>query len=52
MPALNGVFKTEPLSAVELALAAAVAGLVFVAVETEKWAKRRRGGREPLAARA
>jgi len=46
VPALNGVFKTEPLSAVELALAAAVAGLVFVAVETEKWAKRRRGRSE------
>jgi Ca2+-transporting ATPase len=52
VPALNGVFKTEPLSAVELTLAAAVAGLVFVAVEIEKWTKRRRGRREPAAAGA
>ena len=52
VPALNGVFKTEPLSAVELTLAAAVAGLVFVAVEIEKWTKRRRGEPEPFAAAA
>ena len=42
IPALNAVFKTEPLSAVELGLAVAVAGVVFVAVEIEKWTKRRR----------
>jgi Ca2+-transporting ATPase len=52
VPALNGVFKTEPLSAVELTLAAAAAGLIFLAVEIEKWTKRRRGGGAPLAARA
>jgi Ca2+-transporting ATPase len=52
VPALNGVFKTEPLSAVELTLVAAGAALVFLAVEVEKWTKRRRAGREPLAARA
>jgi Ca2+-transporting ATPase len=49
VPALNRVFKTEPLSAVELVLAVAIAGLVFVAVEIEKWMKRRRGERELLA---
>ena len=49
VPALNGVFKTEPLSALELALAVAVGGVVFVAVEVEKWTKRRRGERESPA---
>ncbi len=41
VPALNDVFKTEPLSAGELALAVAVAAVIFVAVEIEKWVKRR-----------
>jgi Ca2+-transporting ATPase len=49
VPVLSGVFKTEPLSAAELALVVAVAAIVFVAVEVEKWMKRRRGSREPLA---
>jgi len=48
VPALNSVFKTAPLSA--LALAVAIAGLVLVAVEIERWTKRRRGGRESLVA--
>jgi len=34
----------------ELALAVAIAGLVLVAVEIERWTKRRRGGRESLVA--
>ncbi|MBI3107651.1 MAG: cation transporting ATPase C-terminal domain-containing protein, partial [Candidatus Rokubacteria bacterium] len=51
VPALNVVFNTSPLSAAELALAVGTASLVFVAVEIEKWTKRRRGGRESLAAR-
>ena len=50
-PALNVVFNTSPLSAAELALAVGIASMVFVAVEIEKWTKRRRSGREPLAAR-
>ena len=50
VPALNSVFKTAPLSALELALAVAIAGLVLVAVEIERWTKRRRGGRESLVA--
>jgi len=37
VPALNPVFKTEPLSAAELALCFAAALLVFVIVEIEKW---------------
>jgi len=44
VPGLNGVFKTEPLSAGEVALAVAAAAVIFVAVEIEKWVKRRRGG--------
>ncbi len=43
VPALNDVFRTEPLSAGELALAVAAAAVIFVAVEIEKWAKRRAG---------
>jgi Ca2+-transporting ATPase len=41
VPALNDVFRTQPLSAGELALTLAIAGVVFVAVEIEKWVKRR-----------
>jgi Ca2+-transporting ATPase len=42
VPALNPVFKTEPLTAVELAIALALSSVVFVAVEIEKFIKRRR----------
>jgi Ca2+-transporting ATPase len=41
VPALQGVFKTEPLSAGEIALAVAAAAAIFVAVEIEKWVRRR-----------
>jgi Ca2+-transporting ATPase len=41
VPALNGIFKTAPLSPAELAATAAIAAVVFVAVEVEKWVKRR-----------
>jgi Ca2+-transporting ATPase len=41
VPALNRIFKTEPLSPAELAATLAVAAVVFVAVEIEKWVKRR-----------
>jgi Ca2+-transporting ATPase len=45
VPALNPIFKTEPLSAGELAICIAAAALVWVAVEIEKaW---RRGRRFP-----
>jgi P-type Ca2+ transporter type 2C len=40
-PALNSIFKTAPLSAAELAATVAIAAVVFVAVEVEKWIKRR-----------
>jgi Ca2+-transporting ATPase len=40
-PALNPIFKTEPLTALELAIAILVPALVLVAVELEKLAIRR-----------
>ena len=42
MPALQSIFKTQPLSAVELALALMLSVVVFFAVETEKFFKRKR----------
>jgi Ca2+-transporting ATPase len=41
VPFMNRVFKTEPLSALELALTLALSSVVFFAVEMEKWVKRR-----------
>jgi Ca2+-transporting ATPase len=41
VPALNSVFKTAPLSLTELAITLAIAAVVFVAVEVEKWVRRR-----------
>jgi P-type Ca2+ transporter type 2C len=41
VPALNSIFKTVPLSPAELAATLAGAAVVFVAVEIEKWMKRR-----------
>lgn len=40
VPALNRVFRTEPLGAVELAVTVALASVVFVAVEVEKAVRR------------
>jgi Ca2+-transporting ATPase len=40
VPFFNGLFHTEPLSGMELLIVAAVSGLVFIAVEIEKWVKR------------
>jgi Ca2+-transporting ATPase len=40
-PPLNRVLETQPLDAIELALCLAVSGVVMLAVEAEKWAKRR-----------
>jgi len=39
IPALNSVFKTEPLTAGELFLVFGLSSLVFVAVEIEKFFK-------------
>jgi len=45
VPVLRPVFKTEPLGPAELAWALAAAGVVFMAVEIEKWTMRRRDRR-------
>ena len=41
VPALNRIFKTEPLSAIELIATVLLSAVVFVAVEIEKWMVRR-----------
>lgn len=41
-PTLNDVFKTRPLSAIDLAATVAFASTIFWAVEIEKWMRRRR----------
>jgi len=42
IPALNPVFKTEPLTLNELALTLILSSVVFFAVEIEKWWKRKK----------
>lgn len=46
VPFLNTVFHTEPLSAMELTVTLLLSSVIFIAVETEKWMKRRRGAGE------
>jgi Ca2+-transporting ATPase len=41
VPALNPIFHTEPLTAVELGICLLLSGVVFVAVEIEKALTRR-----------
>jgi len=41
VPTLNSIFKTAPLSLLEFAITLAIAAVVFIAVEVEKWVKRR-----------
>jgi P-type Ca2+ transporter type 2C len=41
LPALNALFKTEALAAVELAFCLAMSAIVLFAVEVEKWLMRR-----------
>ena len=43
IPALNPVFRTEPLTLSELTLTIALSSVVFFAVEIEKWRKRKKG---------
>jgi Ca2+-transporting ATPase len=41
LPALNPIFRTEPLTAGELAACFAISSVVFWGVEAEKWLVRR-----------
>jgi Ca2+-transporting ATPase len=41
LPWFNQVFRTEPLTLVELAICFAMSSVVFVGVELEKWARRK-----------
>lgn len=52
VPAAQAIFKTEPLSAVELLICALAAAIIFTCVEAEKWMIRRgwiytAGGKSP-----
>jgi Ca2+-transporting ATPase len=38
-PALNSIFKTQPLTFLELTLSIGLSSLIFIAVEIEKWLK-------------
>jgi Ca2+-transporting ATPase len=42
VPFLNPIFKTQPLSMYELSLTLGISSIVFLAVEFEKWWKRRK----------
>jgi Ca2+-transporting ATPase len=41
LPALQGLFDTEPLAPVQLAVVLAASTVAFIAVEIEKWVRRR-----------
>ena len=41
VPVLQGVFRTTPLTIFELIACIAIASVVFLAVEAEKWIRRR-----------
>jgi Ca2+-transporting ATPase len=43
LPFMHDLFRTQPLSAADLAVCVASASVVFWAVELEKWLGRRRG---------
>ncbi|BCS52500.1 cation-translocating P-type ATPase [Geobacter sp. SVR] len=44
-PFLNRIFRTQPLPLPDLLLALALSSTVFLAVEAEKWLRRKRAGR-------
>ncbi len=52
VPLLQGIFKTQPLTAVELAVALGMSTIVFWAVEVEKLIKRRRDARAAASLQA
>jgi len=52
LPLLHPVFGTEPLAPVQLVVVMIVSTTAFVAVEIEKWLRRRRDPREGSVARA
>ncbi len=41
VPWLNQIFKTQPLTLIELVICFAMSSIVFIGVELEKWARRR-----------
>jgi Ca2+-transporting ATPase len=43
VPSLNPIFKTDPLTASELLLCAALSFIPFIAIELEKFVKRKKG---------
>jgi Ca2+-transporting ATPase len=49
VPFLNEIFRTSPLTAIELALTLAASSIVFFAVEIDKLIHRRRGAKKPAA---
>jgi Ca2+-transporting ATPase len=49
VPFLQPVFRTEALTAAELAIVIAASSVVFIAVEIEKWYKRRCDERDGCA---
>ena len=43
VPSLNPIFKTDPLTAGELLLCTALSFIPFIAIELEKFVKRKKG---------
>ena len=48
VPFMNTIFKTTPLTLKELGFTLAMSSIVFIAVEVEKYFKRRRGSKDGL----
>jgi len=42
VPYLNGIFKTHPLTLEELSITLALSSVIFIAVEIEKFLKRKK----------
>jgi len=50
VPFLNPIFKTEPLSFAELLFSLVLSSVVFIAVEIEKFVKRKKSRQKAVAA--